>query len=85
LTSHIQNRFLLKNLVNPRLYKLKTTYVASVILMGQVNLQIDDQLEKEFRRVAVERFEAKKGFLKKAVEEAISDWIRKNSRGGRNV
>lgn len=53
--------------------------------MGQVNLQIDDQLEKEFRRVAVERFEAKKGFLKKAVEEAISDWIRKNSRGGRNV
>jgi len=46
--------------------------------MGQVNLKIDDNLEKEFRRMAVARFEAKKGFLKKAIEEAISDWVKKN-------
>ncbi len=48
--------------------------------MGQVNLQIGDELEKEFRRVAAERFEAKKGFLKKAIEEAIRDWVNKNKR-----
>ncbi|MCD6242378.1 hypothetical protein J7K06_01615 [Candidatus Bathyarchaeota archaeon] len=57
-----------------------------MIQMGQINLKIDDNLEKEFRRVAAEKFEAKKGFLKKAIEEAIRDWIRKNSqRGTKNV
>jgi len=54
--------------------------------LGQINLKIDDNLEKEFRKVAAEKFEAKKGFLKKAIEEAIKDWIRKNSkRGTKNV
>jgi hypothetical protein len=48
--------------------------------MGQLNLKVDDKLEREFRKVAVERFEAKKGFLKKAVEEAFSEWIKKNQR-----
>jgi len=46
--------------------------------MGHLNLIIDDKLENEFRRVAVEKFGAKKGFLKKAVEEALSEWIKKN-------
>jgi hypothetical protein len=53
--------------------------------MGQINLKIDDLLEKEFRQVAAEKFEAKKGFLKKAVEEAIKDWVNKNQRRMRNV
>jgi hypothetical protein len=53
--------------------------------MGQLNLKVDNELEKEFRKVAVERFGARKGFLKKAVEEAIRDWIRKNSKGAKNV
>lgn len=54
--------------------------------MGQINLKIDDNLEKEFRKIAAEKFEAKKGFLKKAIEEAIRDWICKNSkRGDKNV
>jgi len=56
-----------------------------LIELGQINLKIDDELEKEFRKVAAEKFEARKGFLKKAIEEAIRDWIRKNSRGVRNV
>ncbi len=56
-----------------------------MIKMGKINLEIDDNLERELRRVAVEKFEAKKGFLKKAVEEAIRDWIRKNSKGVKNV
>ncbi len=56
-----------------------------MIKMGKINLEIDDNLERELRRVAVEKFEAKKGFLKKAVEEAIRDWIWKNSKGVKNV
>jgi hypothetical protein len=53
--------------------------------MGQVNLKIDDSLEKEFRKIAAEKFEARKGFLKKAIEEAIREWIHKNSGGTKNV
>lgn len=48
--------------------------------MGKINLEIDDNLEKEFRRMAVEKFEARKGFLKKAVEEALREWVKKNQR-----
>jgi predicted transcriptional regulator len=47
--------------------------------MGQINLKIDDKLERRFRKIAAEKFEARKGFLKKAIEEAIRDWIFKNS------
>jgi hypothetical protein len=50
-------------------------------MMGQLNLKIDDELEREFRKVAAERFEARKGFLKKAVEEALWEWVKKNKRG----
>lgn len=46
--------------------------------MGQLNIKIDDELEREFRKVAVEKFGAKRGFLKSAVEEAIRDWVNKN-------
>jgi len=53
--------------------------------MGQVNLKIDDKLEREFRRAAAERFEARKGFLKKAIEEAIKDWVSKNRKRSQNV
>jgi hypothetical protein len=53
--------------------------------MGQINLKIDDKLEKKFRKVAAEKFEARKGFLKKAIEEAIRDWVHKNSRSAENV
>jgi hypothetical protein len=53
--------------------------------MGQINLKIDDKLEKELRKVAAEKFEARKGFLKKAIEEAVRDWINKNSKGAKNV
>jgi predicted transcriptional regulator len=48
--------------------------------MGQLNLKVDDELEREFRKVAAERFEARKGFIKKAVEEALSEWVRRNQR-----
>jgi tryptophan synthase beta subunit len=59
--------------------------ISILIKMGKINLDIDDNLERELRKVAVEKFEARKGFLKKAIEEAIRDWIRKNSKGVKNV
>ncbi len=49
-----------------------------MIDMGKINLEIDDSLEREFRMAAVQKFEARKGFLKKAIEEAIRDWLSKN-------
>lgn len=48
--------------------------------MGQVNLKIDDKLEKQFRMIAAEKFGAKKGFLKKGIEEALQDWVSKNQK-----
>jgi tryptophan synthase beta subunit len=59
--------------------------ISSMITMGKINLEINDDLEKKFRRLAVEKFEARKGFLKKAIEEAIRDWIHKNNKGAKNV
>jgi hypothetical protein len=53
--------------------------------MGKINLDIDDALEKEFRKAAVEKFEARKGFLKKAIEEAIYEWLRRNKGEAKNV
>jgi hypothetical protein len=46
--------------------------------MGHLNIIIDEKLEDEFRKIAVKKFGAKKGFLKKAVEEAFLEWIKKN-------
>lgn len=47
--------------------------------MGKINLEIDDSLERDFRIAAVQKFEARKGFLKKAIEEAISNWLSTNA------
>jgi len=52
-----------------------------LISMGQVNLKINDELERVFRQAAAEKFGARKGFLQKAVEEAVRDWVSKNKRG----
>jgi len=46
--------------------------------MGQVNLKIDDDLERVFRQAAAAKFGARKGFLQKAIEEAVREWVNKN-------
>jgi hypothetical protein len=66
---------MIKDLLNNFISRKQHIYLGA---MGHLNLIIDDKLENEFRRVAVEKFGAKKGFLKKAVEEALSEWIKKN-------
>ncbi|MEM2619433.1 MAG: hypothetical protein QXR87_07185 [Candidatus Hadarchaeales archaeon] len=47
--------------------------------MGQINLKISDALEEKFRNAAVQKFGARKGFLRKAIEEAIQEWINRNN------
>ncbi len=47
--------------------------------MGQLNINIPDELEEKLRYIAAKKFGFKKGALKKAVIEAISKWIEDNN------
>jgi len=48
--------------------------------MGQLNIKIPDELEEKLRITAAKKFGFKKGALKKAIIEAIEEWINRNSR-----
>lgn len=48
--------------------------------MRKINLEIDCDLEKKLRKVAVKKFEAKKGFLKRAIRETIRDYKKERQR-----
>lgn len=43
--------------------------------MSQINVNIDDDLDKEFRYKIIEVLGGRRGALKIAVEEAIQMWI----------
>lgn len=43
--------------------------------MGRIDVELPDQLEKEFRLEVDKRFGVKKGNLTKAVQQAIRQWI----------
>jgi hypothetical protein len=44
--------------------------------MARIVVDIDDDLNKQFRKVIIDRFGSKKGALKEAVEEAIKLWMK---------
>ena len=44
--------------------------------MGRINVDIQDELEKQLRLKTVETFGGKKGDLSKAVQEAVRTWIK---------
>lgn len=46
--------------------------------MGQLNVRIPDELEEKIRRIAAKKFGFKKGFLSKAVIEALKEWVERN-------
>lgn len=48
---------------------INATYIA------HINLIIDDELDKQFRNEVSKRLGMKKGNLKIAIEEAITEWI----------
>jgi hypothetical protein len=43
--------------------------------LGRINVDIQDELEKQLRLKTVETFGGKKGDLSKAVQEAVRTWI----------
>lgn len=44
--------------------------------MGKIYVEIDDDLERKFRKKVLERFGARKGSLSMAVKEAIQLWLK---------
>jgi hypothetical protein len=48
--------------------------------MGKINLIISDKLEKEFREAISKKYGYKKGNMRLAIEEAIKEWIEKQSK-----
>ncbi len=47
--------------------------------MGQLNVRIPDELEEKLRFIAARKFGLKKGAIKRAIIEALEEWIRSNS------
>lgn len=47
--------------------------------MARVNLILSDELEREFREKVFERYGMKKGNIAKAIEEAIREWVERDS------
>ena len=43
--------------------------------MGKISVSIPNNLEKELRIKAMEKFGMKKGYLSKAVIEALKSWL----------
>jgi len=46
-------------------------------IMGRIVVQINDELEREFRNLVAEIFGVRRGALSQAVEQAIKLWIEK--------
>jgi hypothetical protein len=46
--------------------------------MGDIRGAIKDDVEDEFRRLAMRKFGYRRGSLSHALEEALSEWIEEN-------
>lgn len=46
--------------------------------MAKLNVEIDDELEREFRHVILDVYGSRRGALTRAVEDAIRLWIQKH-------
>jgi hypothetical protein len=49
-------------------------------IMGKITFNLDDDIEKRFKEEVFKRLGMKKGNIKKALEEAISLWIKEKSK-----
>jgi len=45
--------------------------------MGKIVISVPDELEEKFRQKAFKRFGPKRGFLLKAIVEAMKEWLEK--------
>jgi len=48
-----------------------------IIVMPKLIVEIDNKLDEKFRKAIIATHGFKKGVIKKALEEAIEDWIKK--------
>ena len=46
--------------------------------MGVVTISINNETEEILRRLAIARFNKKKGYLSMAITEAVNDWAEKD-------
>jgi hypothetical protein len=46
--------------------------------MKMIRGVVSEELEKGFRKLAMEKFSYTKGALSKALEEAVREWIKRN-------
>ena len=46
--------------------------------MGKLLVEINDKLDKEFRKLLITKYGSKKGILSKVVEKAICEWVEAN-------
>ncbi|MEA1925559.1 MAG: hypothetical protein U9M95_06795 [Candidatus Altiarchaeota archaeon] len=44
--------------------------------MGTITINVDDKVEEKFRKEAGDKYNRRKGYLGKAVTEAMDKWIR---------
>jgi len=46
--------------------------------MGHINVRIPDELEEKVRSIAVKKFGLRKGYLTKAIIDALEEWVKRN-------
>lgn len=63
---------------------MKNLLIKNVKKMGKLNMDIPDELDKQFREAVFNRFGMKKGNLTIAIEEALTEWINKKNRENKN-
>lgn len=49
--------------------------------MGRLQVVLSDDTEERLRKRAAEKFGLKKGTMSKAIEEAITEWLKKEKSG----
>lgn len=52
---------------------------ALVLAMGIVKVDVDDEVEKTFRKAAMQRFGYGRGSLSEAAEHALKDWSKRQA------
>jgi len=47
--------------------------------MGTITVNVDDEIEKKFRKTASSKYGKRKGYLGEAVTEAMETWLKSES------
>jgi hypothetical protein len=53
--------------------------------MGTITINIKDKIEEEFRKLAKLKYGKKKGYLGKALNKALNEWVNKKTAESRTI